>query len=100
MAMDLRNLVKLSYEFKSKIPFLLFFDTHKTARDNHKIEVTPLDSQLRDMCQVASTQFFHVYMVIDVDGLPPNIPSQLLDELPGHPGAHEVGGKEMPGAVR
>jgi hypothetical protein len=51
------------------------------------------------MCQVAPTQFFHIYMVIDVDGLPPHIPPQLLDELPGHPGAQEVG-KEMPGAVR
>jgi hypothetical protein len=27
-------------------------------------------------------------------------PSQLLDELHEHPGTPEMGGKEMPGAVR
>jgi len=57
-------------------------------------------SQLRDALQVSETQLLLIDVVVDVDGLPPLIATQLLDRLPGHAVAAQVGGEPMPQAMR
>lgn len=51
------------------------------------------------MCQIALPQLLSVYMVVDIDCIPPDISPELLDELPRHPRPAKMGGKKVPTAM-
>ena len=52
------------------------------------------------MRQVTLAELLAVYMVVNVDGLPPRISPELLDELPGHTRAPQMSSEPVPAAMR
>lgn len=57
-------------------------------------------SQLRDALQVSETPLLLIDVVVDADGLPLLIATQLLDHLPRHPVTAQEGGEPVAQAMR
>ena len=56
--------------------------------------------QLRHAAQVGEAQLLLIDVVVDVDGLLAHVPPQLLNHLPGHAVAAQVGGEPVSQAMR